>query len=56
MNYTGEMEKAMEQSHKMSFAEYESKLSNRLKVEKEREKNHVKCKQLTAELDSQILR
>jgi len=56
MHYTAEMEKAMEQSHKMCFAEYSRKLSNRLKVEKQREKDYTKCKQLIADVESHVLR
>ncbi|WP_164214905.1 hypothetical protein [Virgibacillus sp. YIM 98842] len=56
MNHTQEMEKAMQQSHKMGFAEYERKLENRLDVEKRREKEYEACKHLTTDIDSQIHR
>ena len=54
MNYTQEMERAMSQRHNMSFAEYENKLSNQLKVERRREQEHQACKHIVAEIDSQI--
>ncbi|MEC5424969.1 hypothetical protein QGM71_15890 [Virgibacillus sp. C22-A2] len=54
MNYTPEMERAMQQSHKMGFAEYERKLENRIAVEQRRQKDYEKCKHLTAELNSYI--
>ncbi|AIF44052.1 hypothetical protein [Virgibacillus sp. SK37] len=56
MNYTPEMEKAMQQSHKIGYAEYERKLENRLAVERRREREYEKCKQLKADLESQIQR
>ncbi len=34
MTYTPEMEKAMQQSHQMGYAEYERKLEKRIAVEK----------------------
>ncbi|WP_205520064.1 hypothetical protein [Virgibacillus doumboii] len=54
MNYTPEMEKAMQQSHKIGFAEYERKLENRIAVEKRRQKDYEQCKHMVAELDSQL--
>jgi len=56
MNYTPEMEKAMQQSHKMGYAEYERKLEYRIDVEKRREKEYEACKHLTTNIDSQIQR
>lgn len=41
----------MQQSHGMSYAEYEGSLENRLKVEKAREKDHYKCARIKAEQD-----
>lgn len=54
MNYTPEMEKAMQQSHKMAFAEYERKLDKRISVEKRRQHEYDQCKQIVAEIDSQL--
>ena len=54
MSYTQEMERAMSQRHQMSFAEYENKLSNQLKVEKRRELEHQACNNIVAKFDSQI--
>lgn len=44
----------MSQTHKMSFAEYEAKLSNRMKVERRREQEYQESKQIIAEIDSQL--
>lgn len=54
MNYTPEMEKAMQQSHKMGYAEYERNFDNRIAVEKRRQKEYEKCKFLVAELENNI--
>ncbi|WP_284141724.1 MULTISPECIES: hypothetical protein [unclassified Virgibacillus] len=56
MNYTSEMERAMQQSHKMGYEEYSRKLDNRLAVEKRRHKDYQQCKQIIAEIDSQLHR
>lgn len=48
MKYTHEMEKAMEQSHGMNYAEYERNFSNRLLVEKRREAEYEKSKRIVA--------
>ncbi|MGV3487114.1 MAG: hypothetical protein ACO1OC_00820 [Tuberibacillus sp.] len=44
------MEKAMQQSHNMGFAEYERSLEKRMKVEKVREKDYRRSVILTAAL------
>ncbi|WP_170150258.1 hypothetical protein [Oceanobacillus halophilus] len=54
MKYTPEMEKAMEQSHGMNFAEYERKFSNRMKVEQKRERDYEISKKVVAEATSQM--
>lgn len=54
MNYTPEMEKAMQQSHKIGYAEYERKLENRIAVEKRRQQEYEHSKQIEAKLDSQL--
>lgn len=54
MNYTPEMEKAMQQSHKMGYEEYSRKLEKRMLVEKRRHKEYEKCKYMTAEIDRQL--
>ncbi|MGM0939436.1 MAG: hypothetical protein ACQEWU_00500 [Bacillota bacterium] len=51
MNYTSEMEKAMQQTHHIGFAEYERKLEKRLAIEKKRQQEHEKCKHFAAEYD-----
>ncbi|MEN2768378.1 hypothetical protein [Ornithinibacillus xuwenensis] len=54
MNYTPEMEKAMQNTHHMGYADYCRKLENRMKVEKRRQADHDKCKHILAEIDNQI--
>ncbi|MFZ3576740.1 hypothetical protein [Virgibacillus sp. DJP39] len=54
MNYTPEMEKAMQSSHKMGFAEYSRKLENQIAVEKRRQNDYEKCKNITADFVSQL--
>ncbi|MBY7144005.1 hypothetical protein KFZ56_13310 [Virgibacillus sp. NKC19-3] len=54
MNYTPEMEKAMQQSNKIGYAEYERRLDKRIAVEKRREQEYVQCKHLSAEFESQL--
>ncbi|RDW18685.1 hypothetical protein CWR48_10190 [Oceanobacillus arenosus] len=54
LRYTSEMEKAMHQTHHMSYAEYERNLDNRLMVEERREKDHHECKVLAAQVNSNI--
>lgn len=47
MKYTSEMEKAMQQSHHIGFAEYQRRLKQRLAVEKKRQQEYQKCKLFT---------
>ncbi|GAA0439394.1 hypothetical protein JUJ52_02410 [Virgibacillus sp. AGTR] len=54
MNYTSEMEKAMQQTHHIGFAEYERKLEKRLAIEKKRQQEHEKCKHFAAEYDGHM--
>jgi hypothetical protein len=56
MKYTEGMEKAIQKSHNICFAEYAGKLSNKLKVEKKRERDYQRSKQLAADLDSNLSR
>ncbi|WP_170840755.1 hypothetical protein [Oceanobacillus limi] len=48
------MEKQMQQSHQICYAEYSRKLEKRMIVEKRRDKEYEKCKHMVAELDNQI--
>jgi hypothetical protein len=48
------MEKAMQQSHGMGYAEYNRKLENRLRVERKREKDHQKCLQLVTNINTNL--
>jgi hypothetical protein len=54
MNYTPEMEKAMQQSHNMGYAEYSRKFEHRLEIEKRRQQEYEQCKKLVASFDNQI--
>lgn len=56
MNYTSEMEKAMQASHHMGYAEYCRNLDNRMQVEKKRQEEYNQCKQLVAEIDSNLFK
>lgn len=56
MDYTAEMEKAMQHSHKIGYAEYCRKLDKRLDVEKKREQEYAACKHLAAQMDGKIHR
>ncbi|WP_176555889.1 hypothetical protein [Virgibacillus ndiopensis] len=54
MNYTPEMEKAMQKSHGIGYAEYGRKLDKRIVVEKRRQQEYEQCKHIVAEIDSQL--
>ncbi|GIO28655.1 hypothetical protein [Ornithinibacillus bavariensis] len=56
MKYTADMEKAMQGSHHMGYADYCRKLENRLRVERKRQEEYNKCKHIVADLDSNIHR
>jgi hypothetical protein len=48
------MEKALMQSHKMGYAVYSRNHEKRMEVEKNRDEDYQKSKQLFAELDRKI--
>lgn len=54
MNYTPEMEKGLGQTRGTNMAEYAQKLETRMEVEKQREQEYKRTKQLNAELDNLI--
>ncbi|MBM7600654.1 hypothetical protein JOC34_003065 [Virgibacillus halotolerans] len=56
MNYTPEMEKAMQQSHKMGYAEYARNLDNQIAVEKKRQREYEQCKFLVADLENSVIK
>ena len=56
MKYTTDMEKALEKAHGVSFAEYESKLSTRMDVEKKRELDYETRKQIVAQTHAPVHR
>ncbi|WP_169802511.1 hypothetical protein [Alkalihalobacillus trypoxylicola] len=45
------MEKGLQQSHGINYAEYEYSLEKKLKVERERELDYEKCKKIANQLD-----
>jgi len=56
MKYSAVMEKAIQKTHNICLEEYAGKLNNKLEVEKKREKDYQRGKQLAAELDSNLSR
>ncbi|RCW66977.1 hypothetical protein [Saliterribacillus persicus] len=46
----------MHQAHGVGYAEYGSKLDQRLEIEKERYESHVQSQKLISELDRQVHR
>jgi len=54
LEYTPKMEKAMQQSHGMSYKEYERKFDKRIVVEKRREQEYKRCKHMAASFDQKI--
>lgn len=56
LNYTAEMEKAMQQSHGMGYAEYSSKLDKQLTVEQRRQQSYEESQRIVATLDRQLHR
>ncbi|GAF14445.1 hypothetical protein JCM19045_3761 [Bacillus sp. JCM 19045] len=53
LSYTSEMEKGLQQRHGISYAEYESSLDKRLKIEQERTNEHDACNRLVQSIQSQ---
>lgn len=49
------MEKAMQQSHGMSYATYEQSLEKRIQVEREREKDYQQCNNLRFEQHNKMI-
>nr|WP_169513903.1 hypothetical protein [Halalkalibacillus halophilus] len=56
MNYTSDMEKAMQASHGMGYAEYGQKLDQRLAVEKKRELEYQQSRTIITEFDRMVHR
>ncbi|WFT77084.1 hypothetical protein [Halobacillus naozhouensis] len=54
LNYTAEMEKAMQQAHNISYAEYSSKLDERLKIEEKRQREFERSQKMVAQVDRQL--
>ena len=51
MKYTGEMEKAMYQAHGIGYEEYSQKLSKRIEVERNREKEYEQSLKIASEIE-----
>lgn len=51
LNYTTEMEKAMQQNHGLGYAEYERSLEQRLEIEKKRERSHKNGLKIVTEME-----
>jgi hypothetical protein len=49
------MEKAMYQTHGIGYAEYGRSLEKRIKIEKEREKDHHNCNRMANEHDRKLI-
>jgi hypothetical protein len=45
------MEKAMRSAHGVGYEDYKRHHSVRMRVEKRREKNYIKCRRMVADLD-----
>ena len=54
LNVTSEMEKAMQSSHGIGYSEYSRNLDLRIEVEKERDREHVKCNKMVQDLQRKI--
>ncbi|WP_173915195.1 hypothetical protein [Halobacillus sp. Marseille-Q1614] len=54
MNFTPDMEKAMHQTHNISYAEYASSLDQMMKVEQKRQKEFEQSKKFIDEVSRQI--
>ncbi|MBU8880817.1 hypothetical protein BGM26_17840 [Bacillus sp. FJAT-29790] len=51
LNYTSEMEKAMQGAHGVSYAVYSMKHDVRMQVEKKRQEEYLKSQQVLANLE-----
>ncbi|NIK12201.1 hypothetical protein FHR85_001609 [Alkalibacillus almallahensis] len=56
MNYTSDMEKAMQQSHGIGYEEYSRKLENQLAVERRREQEYQQSQKMISDVDRMIHR
>ncbi|MFC7064019.1 hypothetical protein [Halobacillus seohaensis] len=54
MNYTAEMEKAMHQTHDLSYAQYAGNIDQMMKVEEKRQKEFEQSQKFVAEVDRQL--
>ncbi|SIR26703.1 hypothetical protein SAMN05878482_103166 [Peribacillus simplex] len=54
LHVTSEMEKAMQSSHGIGYSEYSRNLDLRIEVEKERDREHVKCNKMVQDLQRKI--
>ncbi|WML50733.1 hypothetical protein RCG23_15830 [Neobacillus sp. PS3-34] len=51
LNYTNEMEKAMQSAHGVGYAVYSQKHDVRMEVEQRREEDYLKSQRIVADLD-----
>ncbi|MED3573772.1 hypothetical protein ACTHO0_15080 [Cytobacillus praedii] len=54
LNYTSDMEKAMHGAHGVGYETYSRKHEVRMKVEKRRQEEHIKCQQMIANLEKKV--
>ncbi|SFB12465.1 MULTISPECIES: hypothetical protein [unclassified Bacillus (in: firmicutes)] len=54
MNYTGEMEKAMQGAHGIGYAEYSKSHEVRMEVEQRREEDYLQSQRMVADLDRKV--
>lgn len=56
LNYTSDMEKAMQQAHGVNFSEYEMNADKRLEVEMQREKQYKEGLEISSEMEKDVNR
>ncbi|GAA5417784.1 hypothetical protein Pryu01_02859 [Paraliobacillus ryukyuensis] len=56
LNYTTDMEKAMQENHGVGFAEYEKSLAKRLEIEKKREKSYRNGLKIVTDMEQKVHR
>ncbi len=51
LSYTSEMEKAMRSAHGVGYEDYRRHHAVRMRVEKRRKMDYIRCRRMTADLD-----
>ncbi|WP_174728173.1 hypothetical protein [Mesobacillus harenae] len=54
LNYTSEMEKAMQGAHGVGYEVYSQKHEVRMKVEQKREQDYLQSQRIVADLDRKV--